>query len=342
MAQQDDLRVLSLIASATEIVCALGLRDRLVGRSHECDYPPDVRDLPQATQPRFDVHASSQEIDRQVKALSSEARALDALGVYDMRPGALSTTRPTHIITQSQCDVCAVSLRDVEGVVAREAGCNAEIVSLEPNSLADIWEDFQRVGNALGHRSAGARLVSDTKSRIDAVGEAARDLPSQPTVAAIEWIDPLMAAGNWMPELIEIAGGRCLFGSAGQHSPWISFEDVLRADPDVILLSPCGFDIERTLADVPILQAEPRWSSLKAVRREQVFVADGNQFFNRPGPRLAESVEILAEILHPGRFDFGHKGEAWVPVPRTEPRGGESSTDAPTGARPCCGRAASA
>lgn len=317
MAPQDDLRILSLIASATEIVCALGLRDRLVGRSHECDYPPDVGDLPQATQPRFDVHASSQEIDTQVKALSSEARALDALGVYDMQPGALRTTRPTHIVTQSQCDVCAVSLRDVERAVAREAGCSAEIVSLQPNSLADIWKDFRRVGDALGHRDAGARLVSDTKSRIDAVGEAARDLPSKPAVAAIEWIDPLMAAGNWMPELIEIAGGRCLFGGAGEHSPWIGFEDVLRADPDVILLSPCGFDIERTLEDVPILQAEPRWPSLNAVRREQVFVADGNQFFNRPGPRLAESVEILAEILHPDRFDFGHKGEAWVPVPRS-------------------------
>lgn len=274
-------------------------------------------DLPQATQPRFDVHASSQEIDRQVKALSSEARALDALGVYDMQQGALRATRPTHIITQSQCDVCAVSLRDVERAVAREAGCSAEIVSLQPNSLADIWEDFQRVGDALGHRSAGARLVSDTQSRIDAVGQAARDLPSKPTVAAIEWIDPLMAAGNWMPELVEISGGRCLFGRAGRHSPWIGFEDVLQADPDVILLSPCGFDIERTLADVPILQAEPRWSSLEAVRRERVFVADGNQFFNRPGPRLAESVEILAEILHPDRFDFGHRGEAWVAVPRS-------------------------
>ena len=259
-----------------------------------------------------------------------------------MRPGALRTTRPTHIITQSQCDVCAVSLRDVERAVAREAGCSAAIVSLQPNSLADIWEDFQRVADALGHGSAGVGLVADTKRRIDAVGEAARDLPWRPTVAAIEWIDPLMAAGNWMPELIEIAGGRCLFGSAGQHSPWISFEHVLRADPDVILLSPCGFDIERTLADVPILQAEPRWSSLKAVRREQVFVADGNQFFNRPGPRLAESVEILAEILHPDRFDFGHKGEAWAPVPQTERRGGESDVDAVTGARPCCGRAASA
>jgi len=312
LARQDDLRVLSLIASATEIVCALGLRNRLVGRSHECDYPPDVRGLPQATRPRFDVHASSQEIDKQVKALSSEARALDALGVYDMQPGALRATRPTHIITQSQCDVCAVSLRDVEMAVAREAGCGAKIVSLEPNSLADIWEDFQRVADALGHGSAGVALVSDTRRRIDAVGEAARELPWRPTVAAIEWIDPLMAAGNWMPELIEIAGGRCLFGSAGRHSPWIGLEDVLRADPDVILLSPCGFDIERAAQEMAPLVARPEWQQLSAVRNGRVAMTDGNQYFNRPGPRLVESAEILAEFLHPDHFDFGHFGRGWT------------------------------
>ena len=315
MARPHELRVLSLIASATEIVCALGFGDRLVGRSHECDYPPAVRRLPQATQPRFDVNASSLGIDSQVKALATEARALDALGVYSVVPDALRTAQPTHIITQSQCDVCAVSLRDVEMAVAREADCNAEIVSLQPNALTDIWADFQRVADALGDASKGARLVAETKGRIDAVGKAGRSLRTKPTLAAIEWVDPLMAAGNWMPELIEIAGGRCLFGKAGQHSPWLSMEDLLQADPDVILLSPCGFDIKRALVDVPILQADPRWSSLKAVREERVVVADGNQFFNRPGPRLAESVEILAEILHPDSFDFGHQGEAWEAVP---------------------------
>lgn len=315
MAHPHELRVLSLIASATEIVCALGFGDRLVGRSHECDYPPAVRRLPQATQPRFDVNASSRGIDSQVKALATEARALDALGVYSVVPDALRTAQPTHIITQSQCDVCAVSLRDVEMAVAREADCNAEIVSLQPNALTDIWADFQRVADALGDASKGARLVGETKGRIDAVGQAGRSLRPKPTLAAIEWVDPLMAAGNWMPELIEIAGGRCLFGKAGQHSPWLSMEDLLQADPDVILMSPCGFDIKRALVDVPILQADPRWSSLKAVREERVVVADGNQFFNRPGPRLAESVEILAEILHPDSFDFGHQGEAWEAVP---------------------------
>ena len=312
---QRELRILSLIASATEIVCALGFRDQLVGRSHECDYPPDVLGLPKATQPRFDVNASSQSIDSQVKSLAAEAQALEALGVYSVLPGALRATQPTHIITQTQCEVCAVSKRDVEIAVARETECNAEIVSLQPNALADIWADFLRVADALGDRSSGRRLVAETKSRIEAIGEVARGRPTKPRVAAIEWIDPLMAVGNWMPELIEIAGGRCLFGKAGEHSPWLGFEDVAQADPDMILLSPCGFDIQRTLVDVPILQAEPRWSSLKAVREGRVFVADGNQFFNRPGPRLAESVEILAEILHPDSFDFGHKGGAWVRVP---------------------------
>ncbi len=314
LAQPHEPRILSLIASATEIICALGFGDRLVGRSHECDYPPAVNGLPPATQPRFDVNASSRGIDDQVKALLSEARALDALGVYRVLPEVLRSTKPTHIVTQSQCDVCAVSLRDVEAAVAREAGCEAEIVSLQPNALADIWADFRRVADALGDSSAGARLVAETKGRLDAVAAAARDLDPKPTVAAIEWVDPLMAAGNWMPELVAMAGGRCQFGSAGQHSPRLSFEDLLQADPDVILISPCGFGIERALADVPILQADPRWPSLAAVRERRVAVADGNQFFNRPGPRLAESAEILAEILHPESFDFGYRGGGWVPV----------------------------
>ena len=315
LGEQQELRILSLIASATEIVCALGFGDRLVGRSHECDYPPDVRGLPHVTQPRFDVDASSRAIDSQVKALAAEAQAMDALGVYSVLPGALRAARPTHIITQTQCEVCAVSKRDVEMAVAREAECSAEIVSLQPNALVDVWADFQRVANALGDGTQGDRLVALTKGRIYAIGEAVRNLPSRPTVAAIEWVDPLMAVGNWMPELIEIAGGKCLFGKAGQHSPWFGFEDLLQADPDMILLTPCGFDIERTLADLPLLQADPRWRSLKAVCEERVFVADGNQFFNRPGPRLAETVEILAEILHPGSFDFGHQGTGWVAAP---------------------------
>ncbi len=285
-----------------------------MGRSHECDYPPGILVLPQATQPRFAVDVSSRKIDEQVKELASQAAALDALGVYDILPGALRKARPTHIVTQAQCDVCAVSEREVEAAVARESECAPQVVSLQPDSLSDIWEDFMRVATALGDSASGARLVSKTRDRMMAVAHAAKNIPAKPTVAAIEWVDPLMAVGNWMPELIDMAGGQCLFGKAGQHSPWLGFEDLVAADPDVIVLSPCGFGLERTLEDLPILSARPEWAALKAVRESRVFAADGNQFFNRPGPRLAETVEILGEMLHPDRFDFGHRGTAWLPA----------------------------
>ena len=306
------LRILSLIASATEIVCALGFRDRLVGRSHECDFPPDVRALPKATNPRFNVNASSRAIDGQVRELVRKSAALDALGVYAVSPGALGELRPTHIVTQTQCEVCAVARRDVEKAVAETAGCDAQIVSLEPNALADVWKDFSRVATALGAASEGDRLVASLRRRMLSVAEAARGLPSQPRVAAIEWVEPLMAVGNWMPELISMAGGRCLFGEAGMHSPAMQFDELRDADPDVIVLSPCGYGIERTLEDLPILEAQPGWKALQAVRSGRVYVGDGNQYFNRPGPRLAETLEILAEMLHPDRFRFGHEGTGWV------------------------------
>ena len=240
--------------------------------------------------------------------------ALDALGVYEIRPETLRELRPTHILTQTQCEVCAVSSRDVEAAVSQIAGCHPHIVSLQPNTLADVWEDILRVASALGSTDTGIRLVAALQDRMAAISAATRGLPSTPSVAGIEWIDPLMAVGNWMPELIGMAGGRCLFGQSGQHSPWMSFDDLRTSNPDIILLSLCGFGIERTLRDVPILEAQPGWSSLKAVRSGRVFVADGNQFFNRPGPRLAETLEILAEMLHPELFAFGHRGYAWRPL----------------------------
>ena len=287
----------------------------MVGRSHECDYPPDTLELPAVTRPRFDVSGSSRAIDRRVKRLARQAAALDALGVYEVSSRMLRDLRPTLIVTQTQCDVCAVSLRDVEAAVAETVGCEPVIVSLQPDKLADIWLDFARVASALGVESEGDRLVAATQRRMRAVSEAASGLRHAPTVAAIEWADPLMAAGNWMPELIEMAGGRNLLGQAGQHSPWMEFETLLDADPEVIVVMPCGFGIERTLEDVALLEARPGWASLRAVREGRVCVADGNQYFNRPGPRLAESVEILAEMLHPGHFEFGHRGNAWVPAP---------------------------
>ena len=311
MSENSELRILSLIASATEIVCALGFRDQLVGRSHECDFPVDVGLLPAATVPKIEVGASSREIDDQVKEAVRESDAMDALGVYDVRLKVLRELNPTHIVTQTQCEVCAVSLRDVEAAVAKISGVEPEIVSLQPNALDDVWSDVMRVATSFGAQEKGYELVAELQERMTAINEVAAGLEERPSVAVIEWVDPMMAGGNWMPTLVEMAGGRNLFGKAGLHSPWMTFEELQAVDPDVILIAPCRFDMDRTREDVPILEAKPGWEDLNAVRSDKVFVADGNQYFNRPGPRLAETLEILAEMLHPETFEFGHQGIGW-------------------------------
>lgn len=300
-------RIVSLIASATEIVCALGFEDRLVGRSHECDYPPSVKLLPQLTSPKFKVEGSSIEIDQRVKSIVQEA-----LSVYRVDAAALDQLKPTHIITQSQCEVCAVSLKDVEQAVCELTSSRPVIVSLEPNSLDDVWADIRRVGDALGAPERAEYLVDQLESRMDDIVQRTHWLETNPTVAYIEWIDPLMAGGNWMPELVEMAGGLNLFGEAGKHSPWMTWDELVAKDPDIIFVSPCGFDIPRTLEEMHLLSSKPGWKGLKAVVSDRVVVADGNQYFNRPGPRLAESLEILAEIIHPNVFHIGHEGRGWV------------------------------
>jgi iron complex transport system substrate-binding protein len=299
------IRIVSLIASSTEIVCRLGLESVLVGRSHECDYPESVKKLPVCTAPRFNTDGTSYEIDKRVKAILQES-----LSVYRVDATKLEELMPTHIITQAQCEVCAVSLKDVEEAACHLIKSNPQIVSLEPNSLADIFADIDRVGQSLNVEDRASVLINELVTRMKEIGENASGL-KKPTVACIEWIEPLMAAGNWMPELVELAGGTNLFGSAGKHSPWMSLEDLLGEDPDIIIVSPCGFDIERTMKEVPLLHKHSQWTKLKAVQSNNVYIADGNQYFNRPGPRVVESLEILAEILHPDVFHFSHLGTGW-------------------------------
>jgi iron complex transport system substrate-binding protein len=306
------VRIVSLIASATEIICALGFEEYLVGCSHECDYPPSVARLPVCTRPRFDVSGSSREIDERVKALRRQSLASGALSVYEVFADRLRELKPTHIVTQTQCEVCAVSLKDVERAAAEMIHSGVSIIALQPNSLPDVWEDICRVASGLGATSTGVRLVANLRRRIEKIESLARPLKSRPALAGIEWIDPLMAFGNWTPELVRTAGGSSLFGVAGQHSPSFGFDDLAAKDPDVILIAPCGFTIDQALQDLPVLQSQPGWGQLQAVRDDRVYVADGNQYFNRPGPRLVETLEILAEVLHPEAFHFGHEGNGWV------------------------------
>jgi len=298
-------RVVSLLASATEIVCALGQEDCLVGRSHECDFPESIRALPLCTEARIDASLSSAAIDAQVK---DALRA--SLSLYHVHGNILQNLRPDLLITQIQCDVCAVTPKDVEEAFRGWTGRRPSLVSLNPNSLAEIWEGVREVAVALGVPERGDELVNDLTRRMKVVSERANGWGRRPSVACIEWIEPVMAAGNWMPELVELAGGVNLFGTAGKHSPWMTFEDLYRADPDIIIVLPCGFDTERTRQEMPSLTKRPEWPRLRAVQNGRVHVADGNAYFNRPGPRLVEALEMLAEAIQPAAFAFGHDGLA--------------------------------
>jgi iron complex transport system substrate-binding protein len=300
------MRVISLIASSTEIIHRLGFGGRLVGRSHECDYPEEVRHLPACSRPKFLTEGTSREIHSRVESL-----VRDALSLYEVDTARLRELRPDVIVTQDHCEVCAVGLRDVEEAVCRWLDARPRIVALRPNALADVWRGMEEVAAALGDRARGTRLAAECRERMQAVMRRVKTAGPAPSVACIEWIDPLMAAGNWVPELCAMLGARCLFGAAGKHSPWMSFEDLCAADPEVIVFMPCGWDIARTSKEVPLLAARPEWPALRAVKAGRVYLADGNSYFNRPGPRLAESLEVLAEVLFPGALDYGHSGYGW-------------------------------
>lgn len=300
-------RVVSLIASATETLHALGAGDLQVARSHECDWPPKVMALQQLTRPKFKLAGqSSAEIDQSVKSLVAEG-----LSVYEVDAPALQALAPDVILTQDQCEVCAVSLADVTRAVATWTECHANVVSLRPHTLADIYADNLRIAEALARADAGPQLNRHMQARFDAIADRVAGL-ARPRIAFIEWTDPLMSGGHWMPELVDIAGGINLFGATGAQSPWVSFAEITAADPDVVLVAPCGYDLETTRADMAVLDANPAWQALRAVREGRLYITDGNAFFNRPGPRLVESAEILAEVLHPEIEGFGHMGSVVV------------------------------
>ncbi len=302
-------RVASLIPSATEIVCALGCGDRLVGRSHECDYPPEVAELPVLTRPRLDSSRPSGEIDRDMQTLLR-----DALAVYDLESERLQALEPDLIITQDLCDVCAVSLSAVEQAVACWTGTDAQVLSLKPTRLEDLWGDIRKVAAALGEAPRGEALVEHLQGRLRKLEERLRSR-GRPKVGCIEWLDPLMDAGNWMPEIVAAAGGRDVLSKSGAHSGYLDWSQLRSSDPEVLVLLPCGFDLARTRREAAGLEAEARWEALSAVQRGEVYATDGNQFFNRPGPRLVDSAELLAEILHPEIVAPSHRGWAWERYP---------------------------
>jgi iron complex transport system substrate-binding protein len=300
-------KIVTLLPAATEIVCALGLEENLVGRSHECDFPEAVKQLPVCSEANFPDNLSSGDIDVKVKEILA-----DALSVYTVNREQIKQLAPDVVITQAQCEVCAVSLKEVEEALDDYLDKPVGIVSLQPNSLDDIFNDITTIANALNVSGAGVVLLEDLNERVDIIRHKLKYIDNKPTVACVEWLDPLMVSGNWVPELVAIAGGTPILAEAGKHSPYVNWEDLKSQDPDVLLIMPCGFPIERTLKEIQLLLQLPGFSELKAIKNNRVYIADGNQYFNRPGPRIVDSIEILAEIIHPKQFIFGYEGNGWI------------------------------
>jgi iron complex transport system substrate-binding protein len=297
------VRVVSLIASATEIVCALDACEMLVGRSHECDNPSWVRQLPECSSPAFDVSVSSGEIDAEVRRRLRTGQPL-----YHVHAELIHELRPDLLITQAHCEVCAVTPGDVD-----RSGAGAPAtrqLALSASSLEEIFESILSISKALGVDQRGEVLVGSERRRLDTVRQQAARF-RRPTVVALEWTDPLFAMGNWAPELVEIANGEPLVGRNGEYSAAIPAGHLRDADPEYLIVAPCGFSLERTLREQAVLERYPWWPELRAVRKGKVAFADGNLFFNRSGMTVSQTAEIVAEILHGIHFGAATEGVHW-------------------------------
>lgn len=300
-------RILSLIASSTETICALGFEHLLVGRSHECDYPTSVTNLPICSSAKFDTNGTSTEINSRVKDTLR-----DALSVYNVNIDQLQSLNPTLIVTQDQCDVCAVSLNDVKKAVKENLKSNPRIISLAPDTIEDIYKGIKEIAEAIDEPESGQELVRSMSDRIKRIENQSKAIEHKPRVACIEWIDPLIGAGNWIPELVEVAGGTNTIGHAGRHAPRLPTWELEDVNPEYIIAMPCGWGIEKARKEMDTLSQQDFWPQLRAVQENKVFLTDGNHFFNRPSPRIVESIEILTEILHPEIFGDKHYGTGWT------------------------------
>jgi iron complex transport system substrate-binding protein len=290
------VRIVSLLPSATEIVCALGLADELVAVTHECDYPPEVRGKPVITASALDQAADSATIDRLVATSIHKHR-----GIYTLDERLLSEVRPDLILTQELCDVCAVSYSEVQRA-ARILPGETPVVSLEPRTLGDILDTIMLVGRLTGHEETAADAVARLRERIDAVAARTRAAATRPRVYCMEWIDPPFGAGHWIPEMVRLAGGEDMLGREGEPSARVTWPEVAAAAPDVVVVMPCGFDTERAARELAAVQDRPEWRGLPAVARGAVWVTDGSAYFSRPGPRMVDGLEILGHALHPDLF----------------------------------------
>jgi iron complex transport system substrate-binding protein len=297
------VRIISLLAGGTEIVCALGAGDELVGRSHECDNPSWVRRLPCCTRAAFDTEMTSGQIDAEVRR---RLKAGDPL--YHIDAAKIDELRPDLLIAQAHCEVCAVTPEDVVRSGGEASGCR--VLSMQAGSLAGIMADVRNIAEAIGRPDDGQRLVAEVTGRVERVRQAVANR-QRPTVAIIEWTDPIFVTGNWGPELVEAAGGTPILCTAGEFSRAIAWETVRQADPEVLVVAPCGFSLPRAVREISTLEQYSGWLDLRAVKSRNVFFADGNLYFNRSGTTIADTAEFLADILHSTRLHEGDAKAIW-------------------------------
>lgn len=292
------MRIVSLLPAATEWICAFGAEAGLVGRSHGCDYPPSIRDRPVVTRTQGLDAPDSAVIDARVKD-----RLRQGLSLYKVDLALLRDLEPDLVVTQAQCDVCAVSLSDLEAALAGWTGAHPQLFSLAPMTLKQVFDAALRLGRTIGRMAEAMALLADAERRLRRLHgrlgvEKQADPASLPTVACIEWLAPLMTAGHWMPDVAGHAGLRAVLATPGTRSNYVDWAEVRAADPDVLAVMPCGFSLSRTRRDLHNLTALDGWDGLRAVRTGRVFLFDGNAYFNRPGPRLYRSIELLAAAAH--------------------------------------------
>jgi len=291
------MKICSLLPGATEVIAALGLADDLVGISHECDYPPAITHKPVMVRATIDgEHSSSAEIDHQVKAAVTADRRL-----YELDEGLFARAQPDLVVTQDLCHVCAVTPSQLHRAIGA-LPYRPQLLSLNPLTIEDILMDVERIGAAIKRPVEAQALIVALRSRLELVRTQVASANARPTVACLEWLSPLYAAGHWVPQMVERAGGIDRLGSAGAPSRQVTWEQLLAVAPDVLVLMPCGFSINRTLRELNQLTVHPGWQDLPAVRNGRVFAVDASSFFSRPGPRLVDGVAILAALFHPSRF----------------------------------------
>lgn len=290
------MRIVSLLPSATEIICEVGLGEHLVGVSHECDYPKYVRSLPSVTESLIPKNASSLDIDIAVREQLSTEKA-----IYHLDMDVLKDLKPDFIITQSLCEVCAVAEDEVLDAVCHLPG-NAKIINLEPMTLEDVFDTLLLVGEETNFKKQASNAVTQLKDRVNKVIELTeKNIPVtlRPELVFLEWLDPPFNAGHWTPELIEYAGATSLLSNKHKPSTTITWESVVDIDPDILFIACCGYNLERTLQDMSIISNKKAWPNMKSVRQNNIYVTDGNAYFSRPGPRLVDGLEIMAHALHP-------------------------------------------